>query len=189
MIEVAKDLEIKVTGETIIKAARSFPREDQEATTPNRHTTISDDVNMAEPSIATAPKTRRLVLNPPKRERSPSMENRRPYQPRSSQPKHKKSVAVECILLRLGQPKKKGYRTESIALEEFSIPRTEIEPAKALESRGKLQVNLWSGPQSLDENKEIREAVFPVGTLVEISCRKRYRVEHQDECKRVIGKC
>ena len=66
MIEVAKDLEIKVTRETIIKAARSFPKEDQEATTPDRHTTISDDVNMAEPSIATAPKTRRLVLNAPK---------------------------------------------------------------------------------------------------------------------------
>lgn len=89
----------------------------------------------------------------------------------------------------IGPTKKKGSRTESIALEEFSIPRTEIEPAKALESRGKLQINLWSGPQSLDENKEIREAVFPVGTLMEISCRKRYRAEHQDECKRVIGKC
>lgn len=88
----------------------------------------------------------------------------------------------------IGSTKKKGSRTESIALEEFSIPQTEIGPAKALESRGKLQVNLWSGPHSLDENKEIREVVFPVGTLMEISCRKRYRVEHQDECKRVIGK-
>ena len=119
MIEVAKDLEIKVTRETIIKAARSFPKEDQEATTPNRHTTISDDVNMAEPSIATAPKTRRLVLNPPKRERSPSMETRRPYQPRSSQPKQKKSVAVECILLRLGQPKRKDLEQSQLPLKNF----------------------------------------------------------------------
>ena len=118
-IEVAKDLEIKVTRETIIKAARSFPKEDQEATTPNRHTTISDDVNMAEPSIATAPKTRRLVLNLPKRERSPSMENRRPYQPRSSQPKQKKSVAVECILLRLSQPKRKDLEQSQLRLKNF----------------------------------------------------------------------
>ena len=47
LIEVAKDLEIKVTRETRMRAARSFPKEDQEATTPNRDTTISDDVNMA----------------------------------------------------------------------------------------------------------------------------------------------
>ena len=47
LIEVAKDFEFKVTREARMRAARSFPKEDQETTIPNRDTTISDDVNMA----------------------------------------------------------------------------------------------------------------------------------------------
>ena len=58
LIEVAKDIEIKVTRETRIRATRLSPKEDWEVITPNRDTTISDDVNVVELSIATALKTK-----------------------------------------------------------------------------------------------------------------------------------
>ena len=68
---------------------------------------------------------------------------------------------------KIGPTREKGSRRGLIACGNFSTQWTEIEPAKASESQGKLQSTQWSGPQSLGENKEIIEAAFSVGTLME----------------------
>lgn len=129
LIKVAEELEVKVARETRVRVAQSSPKEDQDATTSDGDTTNSDgDVKMGEFPTATAPKNGRLVLNPPKRERSLSTENIRPTRLRLSQPKRERSVSVEEIhptRFRLSQPKRKVGDESSEPVEAFRSTRAE----------------------------------------------------------------
>lgn len=127
LIKVAEELEVKVARETRMRIAKSSPGDDQDTADTGGNTTDSDnDVNMRELSTPTAPNRVRLLLHPPKREGSLSIENVRPTRLRLSQPKRERSVSVEEILpiqWRLSQPKEKKF-------EESSVPVEAIRPIR-----------------------------------------------------------
>lgn len=131
LIKVAEELEVEVARETRVRVAQSSPKEDQDATTSDGDIPDSaGDVNMGEfsTSTATAPENGRLVLNPPKRERSLPTENIRPTRLRLSQPKRERSVSVEEIhptRFRLSQPKRKVGDESSEPVEALRSTRAE----------------------------------------------------------------
>ena len=126
LIKVAEELEVKVARETKMRIAKSSPGEDQGmAITDGNSTDSDDDVNIRELSTPTAPKHARLVLHPPNREGSLSMDNIRPHRLREAQPKRKRSVSVEeyrSTRLRLSQPK----RERSLSVEEVHPTRLRL---------------------------------------------------------------
>ena len=111
LIQVAEELELEVAREMRTRVAKSSPEDDQDTVTTDGESTDSHgDEKWGERSTAAGRKNGRLVLNPPKRERSLSMRNTRPTYLRLSQPKRERSVSVEGIQptrLRLNPPKRK----------------------------------------------------------------------------------
>lgn len=123
LIKVAKELKVKITDETRVRIAKSTPKEDPDTRTTNKNTTDSDgDVNMEEFLTVTAPKIRRLVLNPPKL----PIKDLRPTRLRLSQPKREKSLPMketQPIRLRLGRPERND-------IEESSLPAEGPRPSR-----------------------------------------------------------
>ena len=79
-------------------------------------------MNTGEHLTATAQKNGRLVLKPPKLERSWSMEKIQPTHLRLSQPKRERSVSVEetqAPQLRLRPPKRKNEEKSPVPIEAF----------------------------------------------------------------------
>ena len=117
LIKMAEALQVEVARAVRMRITESSPEEDQNTTRTDRDTASSDgDVKMGGLSSATAPKSSRLVLNPPKRETAMSIESVRPIRRRLSQPKRERSVLVEEFRptrLRLSQPKPEEARENS----------------------------------------------------------------------------
>lgn len=113
LIKVAEELEMKVAKETRMRIAKFSPEENQDTTPTDGNTADSDgDVKVEGLSTGTAPKNVRLVLNPPQRERSMSVEEIQPNRLRPRQPKREnfeeRPVALEAdrpTRLRLSKPR------------------------------------------------------------------------------------
>ena len=139
LIKVAKELKVKIADETRMRIAESRPKENQDTRTTSRNTTNSNgDVNMGEFLTATVPKTRRLVLRPPKREKSLSTEHFRATRIRLSQPKRAKSQSVEEIQptrLRLYPPKERNIEENPLPVEGPRSSRLRLSQPKPEKAR------------------------------------------------------
>lgn len=115
LIKVAEELQVKVASKTRMRIARSSPEEDQDTTTIDGNTADSNtDVNMGALSATTAPRNGRLILHPPKPERSLSVEITRSNRLKLRQPKRERSVSAEedqPTSLRLSQPRADRVRS------------------------------------------------------------------------------
>ncbi len=135
LIKVAEELEVRVAEETRIRVARSSPKETQGTRTTDGNTTDSGgDANMENLSAAATSKNTRLVLNPPKRNRSSSMENNRSSRLRLSQPTRERSLTVEegpPRRLILSQPKRKDITGSTASVEETQPIRLRLGPPRA----------------------------------------------------------
>lgn len=132
LIKVAEELEVKIMDEMRVRTAESAPEEDPGMRTTNKNTTDSDgNVNTGEFLTATAPKIRRLILNPPKLSRKDVRVTRL----RLSPPKREKSLPMEQIQrirLRLSQTKREDIEESSLPAEgprperlRLSMPKPE----------------------------------------------------------------
>ena len=135
LIKVAEELDVRVAEETRMRIARSSPKETQGTTTTHGNTTDSGgDANMENLSAAATSKNTRLVLNPPKRDRSLSMENSRSARLIPGQPTRERSVTVEegqPRRLILSQPKRKDITGSPASAKETQPIGLRLGPPRA----------------------------------------------------------
>ena len=139
LIKAVEELVIKLGWETRMRIADSSPEEDQDTTATDMDTTNSDgDVNMGDFSTTTAPKTIRLVLNPPKRERSLPERKFRATRLKLSMPKQETSQSVEATRptrIRLSMPKKKDFEESPLPAEASRHRILKLNPPKPEKAR------------------------------------------------------
>lgn len=165
LMKVAEELEVKVARETRMRIARYSPAEDQDtAITDGNSTDSDDDMNIRELSTPNAPRHARLVLHPPNREGSLSIDNIRPTRLRKAQPKRERSVSVEeyrSTRLRLSQPR----RERSVSVEEVHPTRLILSQPKRERSMSVEEIEPSRWRLSQPKEKKSEEGSVPVETF------------------------
>ena len=182
LIKVAEELEVKIARKTRMRIASSSLEKDQDTAITDRNSTDSDDdVNIRELSTPTAPKHARLVLHPPNREGSLSMENIRPTRLRKSQPKRRRSVSEEehrSTRVRLSQPK----RERSVSVEEICHSRLRLSQPKRERSVSMEEIEPSRWRLSQPKGKKLGEDSEPTEDFRPTRLRlSQPRVEKVDE--------
>lgn len=183
LVKVAEELKVKVAREQWMRIARSSPGEDQDRAITDGNTTDSDDdMNIGELSTPNVPKHARLVLRPPNRERSLSMDNIRPTRLRKAQPKRERPVSVEeyrSTRLRLSQPK----RERSVSVEEVYPTRLRLSQPKRERSVSVEEIVPSGWRLSQPKEKNSKEGSVPVKAFRPSRLRlSQPRVEKVEEC-------